>query len=140
MTPRDIERLEAEAAEQRRRFSESWENLQDLVPGPTLARTRRPHLRPEEMPFLTGRLMDMCLLAVAAGCAIELFRRVRNSEREKQTRKPTPRLLEGDEKWKTPRREKPRRALPGKNRRALSKRAAVRPLLPDLTNDPRQIN
>ncbi len=140
MTPRDIEQLEEEAAQQRRRLSESWENLHDIVPGRSPARTRRPHLRPEEVPFLTGRILDICLLAVAAGCAVELFRRVRNSERENQKRKLAPRLLEGDDKWKTQRKMKPRKALPGKNRRALPKRAAVRALLPDLTTDPRQIN
>ncbi len=142
MTQRELERLEAEAAKQRRRFKNSWESLQEALPGSRTARPHRPHLRPQELSSLSCTVIDLCLFAVAAGCAIEIYRRISKAAAARAKSLPNPRLRikEGDQQWKTPSKKLPRKALAANRHRTLPQRNGARPLSPDLANGPRQIN
>jgi len=144
MIPKDIERLEAEAAEQRRRVAESWNDLQASVQFKRPARA--PLIRHNERrDAFNGTLVELCLFAVAAGCLIELYRRVRAPDKADGTHGRRPvfknnRHPKGAHKWKTRPSKKPRRALPAKRVALLPKRASAPVLLPDLTVQAHRLN
>jgi hypothetical protein len=144
MTPKDLERLEAEAAEQRQRVAQSWTDLQESVQFKRPARAALVR-RNERHDAFTDRLVDLCLFAVAAGCLIELYRRVRNPTRTIGTETSRPllkldRIPKGGSKWKTRPSKKTRKALPAKRVQLLPKRASAPALLPDLTTQPHRLN
>jgi hypothetical protein len=144
MTPKELKQLEAEAAEQRRRVERSWTELQESVQfrGPA----RAPRARPQESrQAFNGKLVELCLLAVAVGCLIELFRRVGapNETDGTDTRRhmlKNNRLSKGADKWKTRPSKKQRKALPAKRVPLLPKRAGAPVLLPDLTAQAHRLN
>jgi hypothetical protein len=146
MTPKALERLEAEAAEQRQRVAQSWTELQESVQLKRPARAPRAR-HTERQDAFTGKLIELCLFAVAAGCLIELYRRVRTQGKPIGTEKPRPvlklnRISKGEEKWKTRLSKKPRKSLPATRRRVplLPRRASAPILLPDLTAQPHRLN
>src|SRR5262245_20175181 len=105
MTVKDLERLEAEAAKRRQRLAQSWAEFQDSVQFRRPARA--PLIRHDvRQDAFTGKLVELCLFAVAAGCLIELYRRIRAQDKADGTdtrRKllKNNRLLKGADKWKT---------------------------------------
>ena len=133
MSSREIERLEAEAAAQRRQLSKSWEDLQDAV---SLAPRRSKRLR-SPAPIREGSarlLVDLCLLAVTIGCVVELYRRTQ-ANRDTGAPWSVPRVTTGVGIWKTPPRTKRKIALPKRNVRLLKHQGLA--LLPGPTGPQR---
>ena len=111
MSSRELERLEAEAAAQRRQLSKSWDELQGAV---RLVPRRSKRLRSQ--PISERLLVDLCLLAVTVGCVVELYRRAQ-ANRDTGSPWSVPPIRKGVEKWKTSQKTKRKFALPKQNAR-----------------------